>query len=320
MLRDYFLYHLTWEEFEELVIIICERWFGIGTTGFAAGKDGGRDAKFTGTAACYPSTSKPWVGNTVIQAKHSATPNASCSDSDFKKYYVPDKGQKKVSELPKIEALKNDGIVDHYIVFTNRKLTAGAEKSIFKNVSKLGVSAAVIGLEKINLFLKQNPDVARALPTSSYARPFEFSPNDMVEVITELHEAISIGTPQFDSETDFTAVNKKKVKNKINKMSSKYYQDVVVNQCMPVFHRMRLFLENERNTAYRDIYHDIADELRQKIILFRDKFDYFEEIIVYLFDEVKQSSPELRGRRRYVTFLLCYMYFDCDIGEREPDE
>ena len=66
------------------------------------------------------------------------------------------------------------------------------------------------------------------------------------------------------------------------------------------------------------MYHDIADELRQKIVLFRDQFDRFEEVLVYLYDEVRTTKPELAGRRRYITFLLCYMYFDCDIGEREP--
>jgi len=32
---------------------------------------------------------------------------------------------------------------------------------------------------------------------------------------------------------------------------------------------------------------------------------------------VRTKRPELKGKRRYVTFLLCYMYDDCDIGERE---
>ena len=90
-------------------------------------------------------------------------------------------------------------------------------------------------------------------------------------------------------------------------MSEAFYINVIVNGYMPLFGKLQAFLENERNKAYRDIYHDIADELRQKIILFRDRFENFEEIITYLFDEVKAARPEMQGKRRYVTFLLCYI-------------
>jgi hypothetical protein len=42
----YPLYELTWQEFELIVASICEEILGLGTIIFAAGADGGRDAKF----------------------------------------------------------------------------------------------------------------------------------------------------------------------------------------------------------------------------------------------------------------------------------
>lgn len=315
MIRDFFLYHLNDREFEYLVVTMCKKWLGEGTTAFAEGRDGGRDARFFGKAQTYPSTESQWSGHVVIQAKHTSTPNASCSDSDFKRYFEP--GDK--SELPKVAKLIEEGVLHYYLVFTNRKLTAGADLKILNKVRGLQLTdAAVVGLEEINRFLHETPAVARALPVNEYARPFEFNSDDMVDVIVALKDAINMEGSGFESAVDFTLVNKKKVKNKVNRMSDEYYQTVIVNKYMPLFDKMRSFLRNERNSEYRDIYHDIADELRQKIVRFRDRFDNFEEIIGYLFDVIKEARPEFRGRRRYVTFLLCYMYDDCDIGEREP--
>lgn len=314
--KDYFLHNMDDKEFEQLTVSICQDWFGVGVTGFADGKDGGRDAKFTGTAQTYPSTSEPWNGHTVVQAKHTIKPNASCSDSDFKGYYDP---ASKKTEIKKIKKLNEDGILDHYIVFTNRKLTAGAEQSLVKNIAEAGAtSCAIIGLEKLSRYLQENTSIAKGLSCYGYVLPFEFKPEDMISVIEGLYDGIDKFESQFASELDFELVNKKKKKNKVNKMSDNYYEGVVVNECMPHFSKLESFLNNDRNKKYRDIYHDIADELRQKIIIFRDQFEWFEEILVYLFDEIKAKAPSLTGKRRYATLLLCYMYFDCDIGEREP--
>lgn len=315
MVRDFFLYHLTDREFEFLVVSMCKVWLGEGTTAFAAGRDGGRDARFHGTAQSYPSTTAPWDGHIVIQAKHTTTPNASCSDSDFSRYF--DDGDK--SELPKVERLIKEGILKYYMVFTNRKLTGGADEKLLKKIRALSLTdACIIGLEEIDGFLHRNTNIARRLPVNDYARPFEFNPDDMIDVIVAVKDVVQMDDSPHSSAEDFSLVNKKKVKNKVNKMSDNYYQTVVVNQYMPLFEKMRSFLRNERNAEYRDLYHDIADELRHKIAQYRDRFDSFEDIIGYLYELVIQERVRLRGKRRYVTFLLCYMYDDCDIGEREP--
>ena len=62
-------FDLSDDQFETVVVAIGQRLFGPGLMGFAPGKDGGRDAKFKGTAQCYPSAAAPWTGCTIIQAK-----------------------------------------------------------------------------------------------------------------------------------------------------------------------------------------------------------------------------------------------------------
>lgn len=71
------------DQFEKIVVAIGQRLFGAGLIGFAKGKDGGRDAKFHGTAERYPSSAEPWTGCTIIQAKHTNAINAAFSDLDF---------------------------------------------------------------------------------------------------------------------------------------------------------------------------------------------------------------------------------------------
>ena len=70
-------------QFENLIVFLCQRLLGISVQGFAKGPDGGRDAKFVGTAELHPSKAAPWVGTTIIQAKHTNGYNRNFSESDF---------------------------------------------------------------------------------------------------------------------------------------------------------------------------------------------------------------------------------------------
>jgi hypothetical protein len=113
MRRDYRLYELNNEEFEGIIVSICARWLGQGVTPFAAGKDGDRDGKFFGRANCFPSANEPLQGHFVLQAKHVAASDRTCSDPDFNRLLT--------KEYPKIKRLIKGRICDHYIVFYESK-------------------------------------------------------------------------------------------------------------------------------------------------------------------------------------------------------
>jgi len=74
---------LSSEQFEKLIVFLCQKLLGISVQGFSKGPDGGRDAKFMGTAELHPSKTAPWVGTTIIQAKHTNGYNRDFSESDF---------------------------------------------------------------------------------------------------------------------------------------------------------------------------------------------------------------------------------------------
>ena len=105
------IHEITDTQFEQLVTLICREVMGIGITAFAAGKDGGKDAKFEGTAAAFPSAASPGSGKFIIQAKHTSYP-ASCSDYEFETTIIG-------KEIPKIKKQFETKQLTHYLIFTN---------------------------------------------------------------------------------------------------------------------------------------------------------------------------------------------------------
>lgn len=311
MRRDYRLYELNDEEFEHLVVQICCVWLGAGVIPFATGRDGGRDGKFHGKADRFPSAASPIEGHCVLQAKHVAAPDKSCSDRDF--------GRLLKKEHPKIKALVEAEVCDHYLVFTNRKLTGGAEQKIVASLMKLGPkSTHVIGVEKLHTTLEEFAHIRETLPNRGDDAPFRFVPDDVIEVIGAIHDyTSSTASSSFDSAHDFDNVKIKDQKNLINGLSADYYQQIIVNNSMPHFPRVEEFLKNPRNKEFAGLYHDAADELKQKILAHRAKFETFDHVFGYLYEQVQVRRDALRGKRRLISILLHYMYFNCDIGSKE---
>jgi len=125
----YPLENLTNKEFEQLVALICDQILGFGTVVFSVGKDGGKDAKFSGKANNYPSKAEPWNGKIIIQAKHTQRYGASCSDSDFKRII-------KSEVMPAISKLVKNNEIDYYLLFTNRKLVEFKMEKLKKTLMK----------------------------------------------------------------------------------------------------------------------------------------------------------------------------------------
>jgi hypothetical protein len=310
MRRDYRLYELNDEEFEHLVVGLCVKWLGEGVTPFAPGRDGGRDGKFSGTAACFPSSTAPLSGHFVLQAKHVSAPNKSCSDRDFIRLLK--------KEHPKIRMLVRDGVCDHYLAFTNRKLTGGADLQLTGEIRLQGPKTAhIIGTERLHMALDIEAEVRALLPNIADVVPFRFESDDLVEVIGAVHDFVHT-SPEgvFDSAHDFDAVHLKTVKNKINGLSEEYFSQVISEGSLPHFHSIGNFLKNPRNQNLANLYHDSADELKRKILSRRTEFDTFDEVFGFIIEQVQNKRVALKGKRRMVSILIHYMYCNCDIGSK----
>lgn len=308
--RDYRLHELNDAEFEGLVLQICAQWLGQGVTGFAPGKDGGRDGKFHGTANTFPSTSSPLQGHCTLQAKHTGAPNKSCSDKDFERLLK--------AEHPKVKRLVAAGLLDHYIVFTNRKYSGLTDEKLIASLMKLGLkSAHIIGVERLHQALNEFLPIRDSLPNKNDPSPFRFDSDDIIEVIDALQSYTADDADSaFRSAFDFEKL-KIQDKNKLNGVSETYYQQAIVGGSMPHFERVEQFLTNPRNSDIAALYHDSADELKQKIVAKRHKFESFDDIFGFLYDQIQVKKDSLRGKRRLITILVHYMYVNCDIGSKD---
>jgi len=203
------------------------------------------------------------------------------------------------------------------LLFTNRRLTGGADQKLIDALLKLGLKTAyIIGNERLSMALDQFPLIRDSLPNSADPIPFRFIPDDLVDVIDALHAFAGSATSAFNSARDFGAIRIKEEKNKINGLGRDYYEQIIVNDSMPHFARLEEFLKNPRNEKFAELYHDAADEIKQKILVNRPKFGAFEETFAFLNEAIQTQRSSLKGRRRLVNIVLHYMYFNCDIGSK----
>jgi len=304
----YPLYNLNEKRFEKLVAMICQEILGLGTVVFASGKDGGRDAKFTGTAQQFPDSDNPWTGKFIIQAKFTENPIASCSDSTF--------GTILNNELPKVKKLKESGFVDYYLLFTNRKLTGLRDPILEKRIDEeVGVQARLLGLESIDLLLEQNPVVAKRMELSKLLMPLEFYEEDLRTLIVSFSSTDIKSISKYSCD-DFTLISKEE-KNRLNNLTADYYNNYL-KRSVADFGKIDSFLNDPQNDDLKRKYDNTVSDIQGEILAYRDEYETFDQILHHLGRLIQESSnSDLMRDRRLISVFLHYMYFCCDIGLTE---
>jgi hypothetical protein len=176
---------LSPEQFETLIVLLCQRLLGTSVKGFAKGPDAGRDAKFVGTAELHPSKAAPWMGTVIIQAKHTNGYNRHFGEVDF---YNPKSANTVLGkEIPRIKKLRAAQQIDHYMLFANRRLAGNADTNITAYLaSECGLpeqSIYLCGVEQLELWLNQFVDVAKLSALDPIDSPLIVSPDDLAVVV-----------------------------------------------------------------------------------------------------------------------------------------
>lgn len=301
----YPLYDSDETTFEKLTALICEEILGTGVIVFSDGKDGGRDAKFTGRANNFPSETAPWKGKFIIQAKHTSSPIASCVDTSFKAILR--------KELPKLKKLKEADKVDFYLLFTNRKLSGLEDPKIEDLIDKeTGVTNCILGDERIQLWLTKYPQIVRTLNLNKLLFPLEFYEQDLQQIIITFSK-VKKKHPLKNIQTDLHRISLKE-KNRLNQLGKTYF-DNMVKKSYADFEAIKDFLVNPENATYKEMYDNTVSDLQAEIMFHRDNYYAFEDIFYHLkkliLDETNQN---LLNSRRLINVFLHYMYFNCDIG------
>lgn len=307
---------LSDEQFEKLIVFLCQRLLGISVQGFAKGPDGGRDAKFVGTAELHPSKAAPWIGTTVIQAKHTNGYNRNFSEYDF--YSATGTNNVLGKEIPRITKLRESEQLDHYMLFANRRLAGNAESEIRAFISnQCGISASSIylcGLEQLEVWLKNFPEVPRLAGLDPVDSPLIVSPDDLAEVVQALARQMVEVQAVFDDPPTSRVPYERK--NALNNMTDDYAK-AQRKRYLKETTQIRSFLSAPENLELLRLYESVVDEFQLKIIAKRKDYQAFDEVMEYLVDLLFNRDPILRqhAHKRLTRAVLFYMYWNCDIGE-----
>ncbi|MBX3618302.1 ABC-three component system protein [Nitrosomonas sp.] len=312
---------LSDSQFERLAILICQRLLGISVQGFAEGPDGGRDAKFVGTAELHPSKASPWKGTTIVQAKHTNGYNRSYSETDF--FSPSSKNTVIEKEIPRIASMRRKGQLDHYMLFSNRRMTGIAESAIRSHISnKCGLpeeSIYLVSLEQLDLYLKRFREIADEADLDPLDSPLIISPDDLAEVVEALAQHKDLAAAVLDYPPE--ARTKYREKNSINKMTAEYAQEIR-RRYLKESRQIESFLAAPENFKYQQMYESIVEELQLKIIAKRKQHQTFDGVMEHLIDVLFSRDPILRqrGNKRLTRGILFFMYWNCDIGESSNAE
>jgi hypothetical protein len=310
---------LSEEQFEILIVLLCQRLLGIAVQGFAKGPDGGRDAKFIGTAEQHPSTKAPWVGTVIVQAKHTNGYNRSFSERDF---FSPSSSNTVIGkEVPRIKKLRKARQLDHYMLFANRRLTALSETEISKHIStECDIPASSIylcGLEQLELLLgKRFPEVVKEANLDPVNSPLIVNSDDLAEIVQALARQKDGLSALLDKPPTCRVPYERK--NVINNMSAEYAK-AIRKKYLKETEQIRTFLAAPENIDLMRMYESVVTEFQLKIIAKRTNFETFDNVMEYLLDLLFNRDPVLRqsGHKKLTRAVLFYMYWNCDIGELE---
>jgi hypothetical protein len=305
---------LSPQQFEELIVHICRKLLGISVVGFSDGADGGRDARFHGTAELHPSKAAPWVGKVVIQGKHTNGINRSFSEADF--FSERNANCVVAKELPRIIALRQAAELDHYILFANRKLSAIADAAIRKYISDGAgvpqISVFLCGLEQIESYLREFPDIAQKANLNLFATPLIVDPDELSNIV----EAFASRTVDLAAVVESHPVTRTLYakKNELNNMSEPYAKKLRSNYLKDT-QQIREFLSDPDNDHIRAFYESATADFQLKILAKKRAGETFDELFEYIYDLLVGRDPILAANRRLTRAMLFYMYWNCDIGE-----
>ncbi|MEN7982609.1 MAG: ABC-three component system protein [Nanoarchaeota archaeon] len=308
-MRDYQIYSLSKEGFENLIYHVCKELLGEGVVNFAEGPDGGRDAKFEGEANKFPGENSSWDDLFIIQAKGGGNAGSLCSSSQFGK--VIEKEIERIKKLCETENIKN------YLIFTSRKLGGNTESLIVQKIKdETGIENVWIGgREFITEHIAKYPEIVRICNLPKYLSPLIIHPQEIKKVIEKFgicKEEISEGVNNV-SKKEYI---KKDKKNKLNNLSEEYF-DYIKRSSLVSFKKIDKFLADPKNNKFKESYLNSADELQSKITIRREEFDKFEEVFEEIYDILLARCSELQDNGRLVNVFLHHMYWNCKLGRTE---
>jgi hypothetical protein len=232
---------------------------------------------------------------------------------DFPLYDLNDQDFEKVNQ--RLKNLIENNELDYYLLFTNRRLSGITDAKITGFIeSNLDIENCLIGDERIQLWLKEYPEIAKALDLNKLFIPFEFYEKDLKEIVIKFSEIKADLRRTAKRKQDQLKYIDKTVKNELNKLSKDYF-DFIKKNSLAYFYKIEAFLKNPVNKKYKTFYDNTILDLNETVIVRRAEYHKFDEVLKEIYNYVmKHNSQELKEKRNLVRVFLHYMYWICDIG------
>lgn len=300
-------------QFERLIVECARKLFGTGVQEFAAGPDGGRDARFEGTAEMFPSSNAPWEGITVFQAKHTIAINAHYADKDFS---GDSASAVLTQEIPRIKKLVDEKEVDNYFLASNRRLGGVSAPRIKKRIAEeTGLPSPriyLVGIEYLDNMLHRHRDLLNLARIDPIDGPLVVSSFDLAEVMLAIAEQLQAPLPEFDAAVvDRVSYDEK---NDLNGMTPKFSQHLM-RKYLVYADEIEDFLARPENALSLEYYRASVDEFQEKIIANRKDYQSFDKVFNHLADLLRSRNGILASNAKLLKAVLFYMYWNCDIGE-----
>ena len=322
MLRNkMFQYHdMNSGEFEVLVTQICKEILGEGTQGFTTGRDGGRDAKFHGKADLFPSRSSSWEGVTIIQAKHTNGIDRAFNDTKF--FSATSATCVVAQEVASIVKLIDNNALDNYMLFANRKLSAGTQQELKDYLAtKTGLNLekiAVLGIDDLNAWLCRYKYIVDMVNLTPLTKAPIIRPSELAELIEEFAKEFDTN----DTVSDFSPVVRTTYaqKNVINNMREDV-AEFLKKKYMMYVQQIDNFLKDPQNLSLQSKYQEAIEEFQLKFIVPKKReLRYFDDIFNDLVDLLVSRDSFLSRNIRLTRIMVFYMYWNCDIGDSNNDK
>ena len=170
----------------------------------------------------------------------------------------------------------------------------------------------MIALERIQLWLKKYTNICKTLNLNKLLMPLDFSEKDLKEIIQSFSKVDlkKSGLSTIPLKRDIEE------KNVLNNLSKDYFNNVIKKN-LTYFIQIKDFLENPINEMYLNKYQNTIDDINEEIIIHRDEYDKFEEILNHIYKFILNNCSELNNKRSMIRLFLHYMYYNCDIGKNE---
>jgi hypothetical protein len=285
---------------------------GPGVASFSSGKDGSRDARFEGTALHIPSSAEPYKGKFIIQAKQTEDPVAKFSDTDFS-------GENDSSvisgECPGVKRLVDEGHLDIYFLFSNRKMSGVAEDPIRSRIAKDTGAKTVelFGIERMDMLLKRFKQAVQTFGAEPMNLPLLVTCEDLSEVILAINQNKTTFKDVFKPD-ELQRVSFKR-KNESNGLSNDLAA-YIRRQYMPQFANVKKFLAQPGNEEVRERYEAAALEFEEQIAIHRKDYGSFDDVLIRVKSLLTKRDGDLARHKALTNLVVYYMYWNCDIGSK----